>query len=78
MEQRMLPQQLRYGVKSQKFLQPSEDFIERNKAHFPNWNGVVGQIENAIAGCRAKTREAYVAKYFNDKRLHSQQGSRLR
>ncbi|OAV71688.1 hypothetical protein Barb6_01361 [Bacteroidales bacterium Barb6] len=52
-----------YGVKSQKFLQPSEDFIERNKAHFPNWNGVVGQIENAIAGCRAKTREAYVWIY---------------
>ncbi|OAV65500.1 hypothetical protein Barb6XT_02386 [Bacteroidales bacterium Barb6XT] len=50
-------------MKSQKSLQPSADFIERNKTHFPDWNGVVEQIETAIAGCRAKTREAYVAKW---------------
>lgn len=49
-----------YGIKSNTLMQPSPNFIEQNKRHFPDWAGVCEQIRIGIENERAALRDEYI------------------
>lgn len=52
-----------FGVTSRKESQPNSEFLNKYKANFPDFDGVVEQISSFIEAERASLREQYVALY---------------
>lgn len=57
---RLLPNSSGYGVKSQRKLQVSDNWIDQHKKEFPDYEGCVRQIVDGIAYFRARNQAAYI------------------